>query len=72
MSAGDECLRIARAYSNQNSFLNSINPLARRLISQEAKKCRISNAFLKFFNKHQSDFNYVRKAGKELLNKFGY
>ena len=37
MSRGAECLRIAGACNNQNSFLNSINPLVRRMISQGAK-----------------------------------
>ena len=31
------------------------------------KKSRIVNIRLKFCNKQQSDFNYVKKTGKELL-----
>ena len=37
------------------------------MISQGAKKCRIANFLLKFFNKYQNDINYVTKTGKELL-----
>ena len=37
MSIGAEYLRIARACNNQNSFLNSINSLVRRMNSQGAK-----------------------------------
>ena len=66
MSTRAEYLRIARACNNQNSFLNSINPFVRRMISQGAKKCRTANVLLKFFNEHQSDLNYVT-TGKELL-----
>ena len=57
MSIGAECLRIARACNTQNSFLNSINPLVCCMALQEAKKCRIAEVSLKFFNKHQRDFN---------------
>ena len=67
MSIGAKCLRIARACNNQRSLLNSINSLLRRMISPGAKKCSIANNLLKFFNKHQSDFNYVKKTGKESL-----
>ena len=47
MSILVECLGIARASNDQNSFLNMINSLVSRMISQAAKKCRIANAFLK-------------------------
>ena len=57
MSVGAECLRVARVSNNQSSFLNAINPLVRRMIAQGAKKCRIANVLLKFFNEHQNDFN---------------
>ena len=68
MSIGTECLRIARACNNQNSFLNSTSPLVRCMISQGAI-CRIPNILLKFFKKHQSHFNYVTKTGKEVIAK---
>ena len=51
ISIGVECLRIARVYNNQNSFLNSINPFVRRMISQRAKKCRITNVSFSNFQK---------------------
>ena len=65
MSIRAECLRTARACTNQNSFSNSINPLAKK--EQKVKKSRIANILLRLFNKHQSDLNYVTKTGKELL-----
>ena len=37
------------------------------VISKGAKKCKIANVLLKFFKKHQSDFNYITNTGKELL-----
>ena len=67
MSNGAEDSRIFRACNNQNSFLNSVNPLVRCIISQGVRKCRIVNVLLKNFKKHQSDFNYIKKTGKELL-----
>ena len=42
MSTRAEYLRIARACNSQNSFLNSINPFVRRMISQVAKKMQNS------------------------------
>ena len=38
-----ECLRTTRAWDNQNSFLNSINPLMRRMISQGVREGRITS-----------------------------
>ena len=67
LSIGAQCLRIARACNNQNSFLNSINSLVRCMISQKAKNCITANVLLKFFNKYRSDFNYVTKTRKELI-----
>ena len=72
MSIGAECLRIARASNNQNSFLNSINPLVRRMILHGAKKWRIANVLLKFFNKHQSDFNYVCSKNWERITSYNF
>ena len=69
ISAGPECLRIARPCNNQNSFSNSINPFVKRIISQGAKKCTLANILLKFFKKRENDFNYVTKTGKGLLGK---
>ena len=66
MSTGAKCLRIARA-CNQSFFLNSVYPLVMHMISQGAKKYRIANALLKYFNKHQGDFSYVTKTRIELL-----
>lgn len=67
MSVGAECLRIPGACGNQNSFLNSINPSGRRMISQGTKKGRIANLLLNFFNIHQSGFNYATKTGEKIL-----
>lgn len=69
-SIGANCLGIARiaiACNNESSFLNFIYRLVRRVISKEAKKCRIVNVLLKFPNKHQSDFSFVTKSREELL-----
>ena len=49
MSTEAECLETARVCNNQNSFLNSINPLERRMISQEAKKMPNSSRPFKIF-----------------------
>ena len=67
MYIGAECLRIDKACMNQNSFLNSINPLLSRMISQGANKCRIAKRPLKFFTKHQSNFKHGTKTKKGLL-----
>ena len=58
ISIGAECLKIARACNNQSSLLDFISSLVRRFISQGTNQCRIANVLLKFFSKHQSDFNY--------------
>lgn len=46
--------------------MNSVYPLAGGISSQGAKKCKIANILLKFFNKHQGDFNPVTKSVEDL------
>ena len=53
ISIRSESMRIARACNKQNSFLNSINPLVRRMIWQRAKKYRIAKRPLKIFSTNQ-------------------
>ena len=67
MSIIAECLRIARACYNQNSFSDSVNPLVMRMILQGAKKCRIAGTLLNSFNKHKRGANCVTKTGNKLL-----
>ena len=64
MSVGAECLEIARTYNNQNSFLNSINPSVRDMISQGAKKYRIASVLLKSLNNMKMILTMLQKPGK--------
>ena len=67
-SIGAECLRIARACNNPESFSRAIKPLVERMIKQGGDIQRIKNCLKKFFNRHQNDFIYVGKESNDLTN----
>ena len=56
---GAESLRIARASYNPESFSTAIKPLTARMSMQGISIGKINSCILKFFNKHQVDFNNV-------------
>ena len=63
---GAESLRIATASNNPESFSTAIKPLIAHVSRVSVGK--INSCILKFFNKHQTDFNNVCKSKQELLN----
>ena len=65
---GAESLRIARASNNPESFSTTIKPLIARMSRQGVSIGKINSFVLKFFNKHQVDFNNVCQSKQELLN----
>ena len=65
---GAESLRIARASNNPESFSTLIKPLIARMSKQGVSIGKINSCILKFFNKHQVDFNNVCQSKQELLN----
>ena len=69
---GAESLRIARASSNPESFSTAIKPLIGRMSRQGVSIGKINSSILKFFNKHNSDFNTVCQSKQELLNLISY
>ena len=56
---GAESLRIARASNSPESFSTAIKLLIARLSRQRVSIGKLNSCFLKFFNKHQVDFNNV-------------
>ena len=64
---GAESLRIAKASNNPESFSTAIKPLIARMSRQGVSIGKINSSILKFFNKHQADFNACRSK-QELLN----
>ena len=67
-SIGAGVLRIARATSEENSFFKSCNIIVQRMIEQGAKKPRVCNILVKFFNRHVNDFQHVANDSKSLVN----
>ena len=65
---GAESLRIARASNNPESFSTTIKPLIARMSRQGVSIGKINSFVLKFFNKHQVDFNNICQSKQELLN----
>ena len=63
-----ESLRIARASNNPESFSTAIKPLIARMGRQGVSIGKINSFILKFFNKHQVDFNNACQSKQELLN----
>ena len=64
---GAESLRIARASNNAASLFTAIKPLIAQMNRQRVSIEKINSVILKFFNKHQGDFN-VCQSKQELLN----
>ena len=56
---GPESLIIARASNNPESSFTAIKPLTVRMSRQGVSFGKINNFILKFFNKHQADFNTI-------------
>ena len=67
-ATGAESLRIARASRSPESFSTAIKPLIARMSRQGVSIGKINSFILKFFNKHQADFNNVCQSKQELLN----
>ena len=67
-SIGAEVLRIARATSENKSFFESCNIIVQRMIEQGAKKPKVCNILVKFFNRHVNDFQHVANDSKSLVN----
>ena len=65
---GAEWLRIARASNNAASPFTAIKPLIAHMNRQRVSIEKINSVILKFFNKHQGDFNNVCQSKQELLN----
>ena len=65
---GAESLRIATASNNPESFSTAIKPLIAHVSRQGVSVGKINSCILKFFNKHQTDFNNVCQSKQELLN----
>ena len=65
---GAESLRIARASNNSESFSTAIKPLIAHMSRQGVSIRKTNSCILKFFNKHQVDFNNVCQSKQELLN----
>ena len=63
-----ESLRIAGASNNLESFSTAIKPLIACMSKQGVSIGKINSYILKFFNKHQVDFNNVCQSQQELLN----
>ena len=56
---GAESLRIARASNNPESFSTASKPFIALMSRQGVSIGKINSFILKFFNKHQVDFNNV-------------
>ena len=65
---GAESLRIARASNNPESFSTAIKFLIARLSRQGLSIRKINSFVLKYFNKHQADFNNICQSRHKLLN----
>ena len=65
---GAESLRIATASNNPESFFTAIKPLIAHMNWQGVSIGKRNSSFLKFFDKHHSDFNNVCQSKQELLN----
>ena len=66
---GAESLRIARPNYNAESFSTAIKlSLIARMSRHGVSIKKINSVILKFFNKHQGDFNNVYQSKQELLN----
>ena len=63
-----ESLRIARANNNLESFTTAIKPLIARMSRLGVSIEKMNSCILKFFNKHQVDFNNIFQSKKELLD----
>ena len=62
-----ETLRVARASNNSNYFSLSIQPLVCRMLKQGASKEKLNNSIIRFYNRHQNDFESVARSAQELL-----
>ena len=56
---GAESLRIDRASNNAESFSTASKPFIARMSRQAVSIGKINSFILKFFDKHQVDFNIV-------------
>ena len=65
---GAESLRIAKASNNPASFSAVIKPLIARMSREGVSIGKINSCILKFFNKHQVDFNNVCQSKQKMLN----
>ena len=63
-----ESLRIAIASNNTESFSTAIKPFIARISKQGGSIEKINSIILKFFNKHQGNYNNVCQSKQELLN----
>ena len=68
-SVGAEVLRIARATSNSDKFLISVNTLISRMIMQGAKRSRTINTLLKTFGRHNKSFKHISQNAREFVNQ---
>ena len=59
---------MARASNNSESFFAAIQSFFARMIRQWVLIGKINSFILKFFKKHQVDFNNVCQSKQELLN----
>ena len=58
--------------NNPESFSTAIKPLIARMNKQGVSVEKINSVILKFFNKHQGDFNNVCQYKQELLHLVPY
>ena len=61
-ATGAESLRITTASNNPESFSTAIKQLIARMSRQGVSTGKINSCILKFFNKHQIDFNNVYQS----------
>ena len=65
---GVESLRTVGASNKPESFSPAIKPFIARMSRHGVSIGKIKSFILKFFNKHQADFNIVCQSKQELLN----
>ena len=64
---GAKSLRIDSASNNPESFSTAIKPLISRMKRQGVSIEKVNCVILKFFNRHQEDFNNVCQNKQKLL-----
>ena len=67
-TTGAESLRIVEARSDPESFSTAIKPLIACMRRQKVSIAKINSVILKFFNKHERNYNDVCQRKKELLH----